>query len=130
MNVLIDTHALLWLHFGVARLSAVAVTTLADPANTFFVSSASLWEIAIKVSTRKLKLNASFPDFVQLAVFDQGFTIVPIEPIHMAGVAVMPFATKHRDPFDRMLVAQVQTDGYRLLSADTQLDAYGITRLW
>ena len=130
MNVLIDTHTLLWHHFGHPRLSAVATATLAHANNSFFVSAASHWEIAIKVSTGKLKLRASFPDFIQVAIIDQGYTFVPVETRHSAVIALLPFVTKHRDPFDRMLVAQVQTDGYRLLSADTQLDAYGITRLW
>lgn len=130
MRVLIDTHVVIWAYERNLQLSAMATATLGSGLHSIFVSTASLWEIAIKLSSGKLKLLDPFPDFVQLAVLDQGFAILPVEPIHMAAVAAMPFPTKHRDPFDRMLVAQVQTDGYRLLSADTQLDAYGITRLW
>ena len=130
MNVLLDTHALLWHYFADPNMSVLARSVIADPANTVFVSAATHWEIAIKVSIGKLLVNQPFPDFIQMAILDQGFTLLPVEPRHTAAVATMPYPTKHRDPFDRLLVAQALTDGLTVLSADAQLDAHGVTRLW
>ena len=111
-------------------MSPQARVVIADPANTVLVSAATHWEIAIKVSIGKLTVRQAFPDFIQMAILDQGFTLLPIEPRHTATVATMPYPTKHRDPFDRLLVAQALTDGLAILSGDPQFDAYGVTRLW
>jgi PIN domain nuclease of toxin-antitoxin system len=126
----LDTHVLIWYFQTDPKMSSVVLAAIRDRANTVYVSAASHWEIAIKVSTGKLILQSPFPDFVQFAILDQGFTLLPIEPRHTAAVAAMPFPPNHRDPFDRMLVAQAQTDGLVLLSADARLDAYGVTRIW
>jgi PIN domain nuclease of toxin-antitoxin system len=130
VNLLLDTHVLLWSYFGDPRLNATATAAITDPANPVFVSIASLWEIAIKVSTGKLLLRQPFPAFLQSAVFSQWMTVVAVEPRHLAALSTLPYPTNHRDPFDRLIVAQALTDGFTLVSADAKLDAYGVTRIW
>ena len=128
MTVLLDTHALLWAYWGDPQLSAVAIRLIFDPTNRVLVSPASHWEVAIKMRTGKLALRETFIEFVQHAVFDNGFKILPIEPNRTALVAQLPF--HHKDPFDRLLIAQALAEGVPLLSADAAADAYGVTRLW
>jgi PIN domain nuclease of toxin-antitoxin system len=93
-----------------------------------FVSAASHWEIAVKMSIGKLKLAESFPDFVQHAIFDNGFAIVPIDTRHTAELITLPY--HHRDPFDRMIVAQAIVEAMPIVSVDPILDAYPIRRIW
>lgn len=128
MTILLDTHALLWAYWGDPQLSAAAIRLIFDPANRVLVSPASHWEVAIKMKTGKLTLRESFIEFVQHAVFDNGFGILPIEPNHTGLVSQLPF--HHKDPFDRLLIAQALSEGVPLVSADAALDAYGVTRLW
>lgn len=128
MTVLLDTHALLWAYWGDPQLSAAAIRLIFDPANRVLVSPASHWEVAIKMKTGKLTLRESFVEFVQHAVFDNGFGILPIEPRQTALVSQLPF--HHKDPFDRLLIAQALSEGVPLVSADAAADAYGVVRLW
>jgi PIN domain nuclease of toxin-antitoxin system len=128
VKLLIDTHTLLWAYWADPQLSAAAARFITDPANTVFVSPASHWEVAIKMSTGKLTPRESFPDFVQHAIFDNGFVILPVEPRHTAVVATLPF--HHRDPFDRLLVAQAVAEQWPVVSADAAFDPYPVTRLW
>jgi PIN domain nuclease of toxin-antitoxin system len=93
--VLIDTHVVIWYYQTDARMSATGRALIEDPANTVFVSAASHWEIAVRISSGKLKLAESFPDFVQHAIVDNGFTILPIEPRHTAELIALPY--HHRD---------------------------------
>ena len=130
MRILLDTHALLWFYLGDPRLSDQARTVIEDAANTKFVSPASYWELAIKVSLGKYVLTESYDDFVQHAIFDNGFLILPVEPRHTAQVAVLPFVSGHKDPFDRLLVAQAIIEEIPIVSNDEALDQYSITRLW
>jgi len=128
VNLLTDSHALIWSYFDPSRLSATAKTELIDPANRIFVSPASHWEIAIKISTGKLALAEPFADFVQHAVFDNGFTILPIEPRHTAELIGLPY--HHRDPFDRLIIAQAIAEDFAVVSGDQVLDNYPIRRVW
>lgn len=131
MNLLIDTHTLLWVYWGDPKLSATAALLVTDPANTVFVSPASHWELAIKVSTTKLNLRESFPDFVQHAIFDNGFVILPVEPRHTTVLATLSYpSSRHKDPFDRLLIAQAIAEGIPIVSADSDFDAYPVRRLW
>ena len=128
MNLLIDSHALIWGYFDPNRLSATARTQMTDPSNRVFVSSASHWEIAIKISIRKLNLTEPFVEFVQHAILDNGFTILPIEPRHTAELISLPY--HHRDPFDRLLVTQAMVENLPVVSVDPVLDLYPIRRIW
>ncbi len=128
MRVLLDTHAFLWFITDDPKLSATAKAVIADPNNEILISPASYWEIAIKCSIGKYPLNASFEAFIVQGIDGNGFIILPIEPKHTAALTNMPF--HHRDPFDRLLVAQCMTEAIDVISNDAVLDAYGIRRLW
>ncbi len=129
MRLLLDTHAFLWFVLNDLQLSSTARSLIVDPSNEVLLSPASYWEIAIKISIGKYALpTTNFEDFMQRQVTDNNFTILPISMAHAAAVTTLPF--HHRDPFDRMLVAQALVEKIPLLSADPVLDAYGVTRMW
>lgn len=128
MRLLLDAHAFLWFVLGDPRLVQTALDQILDPAQVKLVSPASYWEIAIKISLGKYTLNEPYDEFMQRGIFGNGFNILPIEPKHTAALTTLPF--HHRDPFDRLLVAQALVEQVPVLSADAVLDAYGITRLW
>jgi len=128
MRLLLDTQAFLWFVLNEPQLSAAAKALIEDPANYVFVSPASYWEIAIKVCLKKLDLFAPYDDFMNRGIVGNGFEILPIEPKHTSVLTTLPI--HHKDPFDRLLVAQGLVEGIPIVSVDPQLDAYGITRLW
>ena len=128
MNLLLDSHTLLWSYFDSRKLSATARAEVTSPANRVFVSAASHWEIAIKIGTGKLTLAEPFPDFVQHAILDNSYTILPVDPRHTA--ALVPLPHHHRDPFDRLLIAQAIVEDMPILSADPVFDQYPVRRLW
>jgi PIN domain nuclease of toxin-antitoxin system len=128
VRLLLDTHTLLWFYLADAQLSSTARTLIEDPGNTKLVSPASYWELAIKISLGKYVLNESYDDFIQHAIFDNGFAILPIEPRHTAKLLSLP--RHHKDPFDRLLVVQALAEGIPLVSGDAALGQYPITRLW
>jgi PIN domain nuclease of toxin-antitoxin system len=119
---------MLWFYLGDSRLSDTARRLIEDPGNTKFISPASYWELAIKISLGKYVLTESYDDFIQHAILDNGFVILPVEPKHTA--ALIFLAYHHKDPFDRLLVAQARVEGIPLVSADSLFDHYAITRLW
>lgn len=128
MRVLMDTHAFLWAGLDETKLSDLARSLFVDTAHQPLLSVASLWEVAINVSKGRLKLERNFDEFATEVVADAGIAILPLEMAHLALVATLPHY--HRDPFDRLLVAQALAEGISLLSADAELDAYGVQRLW
>jgi PIN domain nuclease of toxin-antitoxin system len=125
---LLDTHSLLWFTLGDPQLSRAALALINDPANDKLVSPATYWEIAIKVSIGKLTLNQPYEDFMDRGIRQNGFDILHIEPRHTAALVAMP--SHHKDPFDRLLVAQALIEGIPIVSGDVALDPYGVTRLW
>jgi PIN domain nuclease of toxin-antitoxin system len=128
MKGLLDTHTLLWFVTGDSQLSNTARTFIERKDIGIYVSVASLWEITIKSSLGKLQLSAPLKQFLEDAVEGNGFLLLPIEPSHLNEVHALPF--HHRDPFDRLLLAQSKAEGMSFISADTAMDAYGIVRLW
>jgi PIN domain nuclease of toxin-antitoxin system len=128
VNVLLDTHVLLWYYLDDPQLSTVARTTIQDPANWIFISAASHWEIAIKLSIGKYTLHVPFRTFIQKAVVDNGFRLLPVEPQHSAALIGLPF--HHRDPFDRFIVAQAHVEDMPVVSVDRAFDSYPIRRIW
>ena len=128
MKLLLDTHAMYWYIEGDSQLPVTARTLIQDASNEVLVSPASYWEIAIKISVGKWQLNRTYGDFVDLGLSQYGFHVLPILPTHTARLIGLPF--HHKDPFDRLLVAQSMVEGIPIISNDTALDAYGITRLW
>lgn len=128
MRLLLDTHTFLWFVAGNRRLSGNVREKIADTTNPAFISAASLWEIAIKISTGKLVMEEPFDTFITQQLQLNEIEILPITFAHIVRVAALPF--HHRDPFDRLLVAQALVEGLSIVSADPLLDAYPIARLW
>jgi PIN domain nuclease of toxin-antitoxin system len=128
MRLILDTHTLLWAALKDPRLSLTAVAHILDPVWEKLVSPASYWEIAIKIRAGKYVLTQPYEAFMYSAIDLNGFAILPIEYRHTAVLTTLPL--HHRDPFDRLLVAQAMVEQIPILSADSVLDAYPITRLW
>ncbi|WP_038055083.1 type II toxin-antitoxin system VapC family toxin [Thermus amyloliquefaciens] len=118
MNLLLDSHILLWWLSDDERLTRKA-RRLIQKADRVFVSAATTWELAVKASLGKLRM----PEGLLEVVEEEGFTHLPITPEHAMAVLSLPW--HHRDPFDRMLVAQAMVEGLRLVSADEGLLPYG-----
>lgn len=120
MRILLDTHIYVWWLADDARLTKYALKMIEDPANTIFVSAASIWEIAIKAALGVIRAD---PEEIAEAVQPSGFENLPITSRHAVQVAKLP--VHHRDPFDRMLVAQSLVEPMRLLTHDQTLARYG-----
>ena len=128
MKLLLDTHAFLWMSLDDPQLSGHARDVIADTGNELLLSPASYWGIAIKISLGKYRLDEPLDEFVNREIQQNGTKILPIQPTHAAGVAALPF--HHRDPFDRLLVAQAIVEQASLVSRDPVFDAYGVGREW
>lgn len=120
MRYLVDTHAMLWALGEPDALSAVARDAIASPSNLVFVSSASLWECAIKASIGKLDLPEDFFDSIPEA----GYEVMPIRISHLNIYRTLPM--HHRDPFDRLLVAQARAEALVLISRDAEIAKYDV----
>ena len=128
MKLLFDTHALLWLIDGDDRLSDTARQVYLDRANDLYVSAASMWEIGIKIGIGKLTLAEGWSTAIAREMEANAIRSLPIELAHCARLSSLPF--HHRDPFDRMLVAQALIEGMALLTADHALTAYEVDCIW
>ena len=128
MRVLLDTHTLIWAVDDPGRLPPAAVVTLQNPANQLMVSAATVWEVAIKTAIGKLSLSAPYRQWMTKALTDLGAAIVPVDVEYADRQAGLPF--HHRDPFDRLLVAQALVESVPLVSGDAQFDLYGVMRIW
>ncbi|MBA4062748.1 MAG: PIN domain nuclease [Isosphaera sp.] len=129
MTLLLDTHTFLWFCQDDPALSAAAKALLEDPANRKLLSLAACWEIAIKAGLGKLVgLTEPSGTYIPNALARTGFELFPIELAHVTAVEALPH--HHRDPFDRLLVAQALVEGFPVVSADPAFDPYGVTRLW
>jgi len=128
MRVLLDTHAFLWFIAGSPMLSQRAKTCIEDTANEKLVSMASIWEMAIKISIGRLSLSEPFERFIPHQIQINGFDLLPVLFEHLSHIASLPF--HHRDPFDRLLIAQCITEKCAIISRDAAFDCYKIERLW
>ena len=128
MKLLIDTHALIWFLEDDPKLSATARAVVEDAANERWVSMASGWEMAIKSQIGKLKLPLAFEGLFPGALESLGFSILPIQAGHLHRYHALPL--HHRDPFDRLLVAQALVDGFTIVGDDAAFDEYGVARVW
>jgi PIN domain nuclease of toxin-antitoxin system len=128
VRLLLDTHAFLWWLEGNRRLSQKARRAVAEPATEVFVSAASAWEIATKFRLGKLPGAAAIVDDIAGAVASQAFSSLFVTIVHAQRAGTLTGA--HRDPFDRMLIAQAQTEGLTLVTNEKLFDAFGIQRLW
>ncbi len=127
MRLLVDSHTLIWAVDDPLRLSNTAATALQDPANDLIVSAATIWEISIKVGLGKLTLSLSYRQWMHKAIADLGLAILPITVEYADAQNQLP--NFHRDPFDRLLIAQSILDSLPIVGADAQFDAYGVNRV-
>lgn len=127
MTLLFDTHAFLWAIGQPENLSSVARLALENPENQRVVSVTSLWEIALKVQIGKLDLPVS-PSFYREHLHRLHASLLPVEARHTFELMRLPLL--HRDPFDRLLVAQARTDQLTLLTCDTLIARYPVSTLW
>ena len=126
--MLLDTQCWLWLQVAPERLSSATLDLLNDPDSEFYLSAASAWEVAIKHSLGKLPLPLPPDEYVRTRMEVSGTLPLAIEHRHALRVACLPL--HHRDPFDRLLVAQAQEEELRLVTSDRQLAAYEVELLW
>lgn len=128
MKLLLDTHTFLWFIMGSPNLSANARALIEDIANEKFFSVASLWDMAIKLSIGKLALTAPLDVLIPQQLSFNGIESLNINTDHAAALVTLPF--HHRDPFDRMLIAQAVVEKMSVVGIDTAFDAYPVARLW
>jgi PIN domain nuclease of toxin-antitoxin system len=128
MRVLLDTHTFIWLDSQSSSIGLNARSMIADPNNTLLLSLASVWEMQIKVSLGKLTLGLSLADIVHEQQQKNGIQILPIEAVHIYALDTLPHL--HRDPFDRLLIAQAQVENISLLSGDADIAKYPIKIIW
>lgn len=128
MRLLLDTHVFLWWVQDARELSRNARAAIADSRNEGLLSLASCWEIAIKLSIGKLRLPAAIERFIPEQLAINGFQQLDIGFRHVARVAGLAF--HHRDPFDRLVVAQALEEDLTVVSADPVFRKYGVRRLW
>ena len=128
MDLLLDTHAFLWWIAGEAALSVPARIAIDDAGNTVFVSAASAWEIATKFRIGRLPGAATIVTDLASVLATQGFVSLPISFRHGQAAGALP--GPHKDPFDRMLIAQAMLHDMALVSNEQQFDVYGVRRLW
>jgi len=130
LRVLLDTHTLIWFALNNPLLSVTAQVLIEDLNNEILISPASLWEIAIKVSIGKLSLNRPYEDLVDECFQPGMFKLLPIEPVHTNRLVTLPYPSRHKDPFDRLLIAQAIVEDIPIISADVAFDAYPVRRIW
>lgn len=130
MNLLLDTHTFLWFadRNQSAHLPGATTSLLEDANNAVFLSLASVWEIAIKVSIGKLQLKAPVTKVVAALISSNTIEVLPITLAHLDLIETLPF--HHKDPFDRLLIAQAQVEQLPIVSVDPALDDYGVNRVW
>jgi PIN domain nuclease of toxin-antitoxin system len=127
-GLLLDTQAMLWFFWDDRRLTASAKALIEDAHNRKLVSVASCWEIAIKAGLGKLDLGEPSRSFLPREIARNNFELLPISLEH--ATMVESLAAHHRDPFDRLLIAQAMVEGLPLVSVDSVFDQYGVSRLW
>lgn len=128
MKLLLDSHALLWFLADDPQWSGPAREAIGDGDNQCFVSAATLWEIAIKVSLGKLTLRKPIEQVFPAELVANRFELLPITAAHVVRLVGLPF--HHRDPFDRLLVVQVEEEGLTLVTCDPVMRAYEVAICW
>ncbi|MBS4028446.1 MAG: type II toxin-antitoxin system VapC family toxin [Ignavibacteriales bacterium] len=128
MKYLIDSHAFLWYEFGSQQLPQRVVDIIDNEENVVFLSLASVWEIGIKVNIGKMKLIEPLNNFVRRQILEYDYRLMEISFEHI--IEAVSFPLHHRDPFDRLLVAQCKIENLPVISNDTMLDKYGVERIW
>jgi PIN domain nuclease of toxin-antitoxin system len=128
MNALLDTHTFLWWVMDAPQLSETAKTFIANPDNKLLFSVASAWEIIIKVNTGKLNIPEEVGTYITNRLIENRFEVLGIELAHVLQVAKLP--DLHRDPFDRIIIAQCQVTGMPILTIDHLIGQYDVDVIW
>lgn len=128
MRLLLDTHAFLWFIQGNNKLSDVARAHIEDQAVQKLISVASLWEIAIKVGLGRLEIGMGLSDLVKREILDNAFDVLNIQPLHLEQLTSLPF--HHKDPFDRLIIAQGLTESIAIISKDQVFNQYDAKLIW
>lgn len=128
MRLLLDTHTLFWSVDDTSKVSALAMAAMADSTNDRLLSAATIWELAIKVGQGKIALSTPYRLWMESAITDLKLTILPITVAYAERQAGLP--PHHKDPFDRLIIAQALVDGISVVSLDVTFDPYGVTRIW
>ena len=128
MRAILDTHTLIWAQDSPVKLGVSARSILSNPTHQLLLSTATIWEIGIKVAIGKLKLSLPYRTWIEKAFLDLDLIELPIELRFVDHLIGLPF--HHRDPFDRMLASQALVEGIPLIGGDAMFDAYGIHRIW
>lgn len=127
MKLLLDSNVLLWAVFSRSRLTPLTRRAIEDAGNELFVSTASMWELAIKVAKGKLSMPGDSTAYLFDQVTDIGIMLLPITPAHILRTETLPH--HHGDPFDRMIIAQALSDDLTVLTSDRIFAAYGVKLL-
>ena len=128
MNLLLDTHAFYWWDQEPAKLSAAASAAISDPANAVFISVVNVWEIVLKTGIGKMTLQDPIDLLVDRQCATNGFQLLPIEYRHVLALQGLPY--HHRDPFDRILMAQAIADTLTIVTCDPLFANYPVVTLW
>jgi PIN domain nuclease of toxin-antitoxin system len=128
MNLLLDTHTFLWFINNDANLSPLAKTLIEDGQNSIALSIASVWEISIKLSLAKLTVPQPPLQFIENELRKNRIAVLAVGFRHLENLIVLPF--HHRDPFDRLIIAQAVSESMPIISRDAAFDAYPVQRLW
>ena len=128
MQILLDTHTFLWWITNDLQLSEQAHDTIHNGSNTLFLSAASGWEIAIKTQIGKLRLPENLEQFIMAQLHHNHITVLPIHLRHTLHTYTLPLL--HRDPFDRLLIAQSQQENMPILTADALIEQYDVETIW
>jgi PIN domain nuclease of toxin-antitoxin system len=128
MNILVDTQAIIWYAENNPALTSNARQAMDDASNTCYVSMASFWEMSIKINLGKLNIKGlSLEEFMQ-EVVENGFAFLEISKVHILKNGLLPL--HHRDPFDRLIIAQTMAEGWHIITSDDAFDAYEVQRIW
>jgi PIN domain nuclease of toxin-antitoxin system len=128
MKLLLDTHTFIWWANEPEKLSEKAVTACQDNSNTLILSVVSVWEMQIKMQSGKLKISRPIEELIKTQQQANGLQVLPIELAHVLSLSSL--TSHHKDPFDRLLIAQANVEGAILISVDPVFASYGIKVLW
>jgi PIN domain nuclease of toxin-antitoxin system len=128
MNYLLDTHVFLWFASGDMKLSPAAKEIIENGKNNIYLSSASVWELSIKIIIGKLKLKKDLNKFIAENIAGYGYIPIPVTIPHTLAVAKLPEI--HKDPFDRMLVAQASVEKMKIITSDDYICKYNVKTVW
>ena len=128
MKLLLDTHIFIWWANEPEKLSEKAVAACQDNNNTLILSVVCAWEMQIKMQLGKLKINRPIEELIKTQQQANGLQVLPIELAHVFSLSNLP--SHHKDPFDRLLIAQAKVEGATLVSVDPVFSSYGVEVLW